>query len=171
MKDLSERSRRALEKTIRDLDPAMALPPLFTAGEMLREEFSQQRVARNWLQGYAVLALVLSAIGVFSVTTSSTVQRRREMGVRLALGATRGSNLLEAVRGTALIAVVAVGSGLTISFLAGHLLSGFLIGLEGGLGPSLVASTTVLACTALIASLVASLRVLAFDPADVLRSE
>ncbi len=168
--DLSERARRELDETIQSQDPFLASPPLFTSSELLKEAFTQQHVARTWLQGYALLALLLSAISIFSVTASSTAQRQHEMGVRLALGAPAWSNLVEVIRGTCLVAGIAIGSGLPLSFLAGHLLSNFLVGLQG-VGPSLFEAATVLASTALVASLGPSLRLLVLDPAEVLRSE
>jgi macrolide transport system ATP-binding/permease protein len=121
--------------------------------------------------GFAVLAFVLSVIGLYGVVAYSVGQRTREIGVRMALGAERRAIyrlvLGEAARlvgtGTAVGAVCAVA--------AATLMRRLLFGVESWDAPTLVAAAIVLIVSALAASYIPARRAASVNPIEVLRAE
>jgi predicted permease len=121
--------------------------------------------------GLAVVALVLAVIGVFGVFSYLIEERRREIGIRLALGASRvrlGRALFQATRGAVIGGLVA---GLVLSAIAGVLLRSFLFGLSPADPISYGAVAMVLMVAALAATAIPLRRALRVDPAVTLRAE
>jgi len=138
---------------------------------------SMKQTAQNALVGVAiagglaVVALVLAIVGVFGVFSYLVEERRREIGIRLALGATRRQIrwvLLETTRGAM---VGGVAGGLVLSAIAGTALRGFLFGLSPADPVSYLVVGAVLLFAALAAMAIPLRRALRVDPAVTLRSE
>jgi putative ABC transport system permease protein len=127
---------------------------------------------RAWLVGlFALVALVLSAIGVYGVVSYLVSQRTPEIGIRLALGAGRPdvvrSLLAEGLRPV----VLGLVGGAALTLAGGRLVSGLLFRVDAGDGPTLIVMAGVLATVAVFATLVPARRALRIDPAIALRGE
>lgn len=125
-----------------------------------------------WLVGgFAAMALVLSVVGLYGVVAYSVSQRNREIGIRTALGASRGSIyrmiLSEAGR---LIAFGAV-AGIATSIAAAGLMRGLLFGVRSWDIPTLASVAAALGTVALLASLIPARRAASVDPVESLRAE
>lgn len=119
---------------------------------------------------FGVFALLLGAIGLYGVIAFSVERRRRELGVRLALGADRGT-LLRLVVGEGLrLAGIGIAIGLAGAFGAGRLLASLLFGVRPEDPVTLAGATLVLLVVAVLATLVPARRALRADPLEVLRS-
>jgi ABC-type antimicrobial peptide transport system permease subunit len=120
---------------------------------------------------FAVLAVLLCAVGVYGVLAMGVAERRQEIGVRMALGARTGS-VGRLVLGEGL---AAVGSGLALGLVAAAYLSRFLGGLLHDVRPldpsTYLAVAVTLSSVALVAGLVPALRAARTDPAIALRNE
>jgi putative ABC transport system permease protein len=138
---------------------------------------SVERALRPWRLGatmfsaFGVLGLLIATIGLFSALAYAVSQRRREFGVRVALGA-RTSGIVGMVLGQALrLAGIGVALGVAIAFAAGGRLAPLLM----GVGPRDPAVITVVALalgiTAVIAGIVPAWRAARVDPSNALRSE
>jgi putative ABC transport system permease protein len=115
------------------------------------------------------LALVLALIGIYGVMAYMVMQRTHEIGVRMALGATRRDVIRLTVRQTASITAIGVGLGTTLAVLLGRLIEAGLFGLTST-DPRLVAGLAiVLALAALTAGYVPARRAAALDPSQALR--
>ncbi|HEX9967818.1 MAG TPA: FtsX-like permease family protein [Solirubrobacterales bacterium] len=114
---------------------------------------------------FSALALALAAVGLYSVVSYSVLQRRQEIGIRMALGA----------RGVLGQGLALIAAGAALGALAALWLGQFLSGLVFGIGtadPATFAGVAfLLMATALLASMVPALRAARVDPASVLRSE
>jgi len=127
---------------------------------------------RAWVVGiFAALALILAAVGLHGVLAQIVAQRTREIGVRIAVGATRIDVVALVLRETAAMTAIGVVAGLGAAFWLTRLVRGMLYGVAPT-SPAVLASVVlVLVCTALVASVIPSLRAASIDPAQTLRSD
>jgi len=160
-----------VRQAVAAIDRDRAISEVRTLEDVLDQTLARRRLAMSLFGAFSTLALFLAAVGLYAVISYSVQQRRREIGVRLALGA-RASQVAGTVvgRGVALIA-----AGAVVGALAALGLGRFLAALVFGVGttdPATYAAVAgLLVGTALVASLVPALRAARVDPARVLRSE
>jgi macrolide transport system ATP-binding/permease protein len=130
------------------------------------------RRSSAWLLGgFAALALLLGIVGLYGVIAYTVSQRTREIGVRLALGAQRGS-VCQLVLGEAgRLAGVGIAVGLVCSVAGATLMRNLLFGTPPWDVPTLAAVAAVLGISALLASYIPARRAAAVDPVDALRAE
>jgi putative ABC transport system permease protein len=160
-----------IRREIARLDPEIPMADVQTMAERLRRDTSAQRFALGVLGAFAVSALVLAVVGLYGVMSWTVVQRTREIGIRLALGATRGRVLAGVVGRGALVAGIGTAVGLAASAATTRLLSGLLFGVSAGEPQALAAAAGVLLACALVAAYLPARRAAAVDPALTLRSE
>ncbi len=161
----------ALRQAVYGLDREQPLAAVRTLAEVVDADLASRRFALSLFAVFSALALVLAAVGLYAVVSYSVEQRRKELGIRLALGARVGRVVGEVLRrGLALIA-----AGAALGAVAALGLGRFLASLVFGVGtadPATFAGVALLlVVTALLASLVPALRAAQVDPAGVLRSE
>jgi putative ABC transport system permease protein len=152
------------------IDPALTvrLTPL---SESVQSTLSDARIGAAVAAGLGGVALLLAVIGVFGVFSYLIEERRREIGIRLALGATKRQIRLAVAHACRRPAVAGVLGGLALSLLAGRLLQRFLFGLSpvDPLSYAIVAGVLLAAATA--ATAVPVRRALRVDPAITLRAD
>jgi putative ABC transport system permease protein len=142
-----------------------------TLEELLEQRMAGYRFRAVTVGAFAGLALVLAVVGVFGVLAYSVEQRSRELGVRIALGAT-GTNILTLVLGGAMRVIVAgLVIGLAAAAMLARSIATFLYGVQP-LDPVTFGSAVVaVSLTAMIATVAPVLRARQLDPAVTLRSE
>ena len=152
-------------------DPQQPISDLRTLSDIVASETAPRRAQLAVLAGFAALAILLAAIGVHGLLAYVVSSRTREIGVRLALGATGGSILrLVLGRGTAL-AVLGVAIGAAGAYMAGQALQALLAGVSPA-DPLTFASAASLAMAMVLAgSAVPALRAMRVDPAVATRAE
>ena len=134
-------------------------------------ELAQPRFAMVLLSAFAGLALVLSLVGLFGVMAYSVTRRTREIGVRLALGASRRMVLQMVLRQAASLVVTGMGLGIAATLTLGPMLRGFLYG-TGARNPAVLAGVCGLAVvTGLLAAFLPARRAMRVDPSVALRYE
>lgn len=165
--EVAPRLRRELQRLDATL-PVAALEPLESVRHV---HLWAERLQSGLLGAFAVVALVLAVLGVYGVMAFAVGQRRLELGVRMALGAT-GRSIRRLLLGEGLaIATVGLGLGLVGAFLLSGWLRSTLYGIEaGGLG-ALVAGAAVLLGAALLACWLPAQRASRTDPVSALRCE
>lgn len=125
-----------------------------------------------WLVGgFAVLALLLSVVGLYGVIAYSVSQRTREIGVRMALGAQRGSVYRLILREAGWLTVAGVGVGLIGAVFAATLMRKLLFGTQAWDAPTLAAVAALMAVSALLASYFPARRAASVNPVEALRAE
>jgi predicted permease len=125
-----------------------------------------------WLiGGFAALALLLGAVGLYGVIAYSVSQRTREIGVRIALGAQRSSVYRLILKEAGWLIAVGTAAGLIGSVVAATLMRKLLFGIQAWDVPTLVAVAAVLAASALLASYIPARRATKIDPIVALRYE
>jgi ABC-type antimicrobial peptide transport system permease subunit len=123
------------------------------------------------LLAFAGLALLLAAVGLYGVLSYSVAQRRREIGVRTALGATRSRIVWLIVREGMTVAVLGLAAGVAASAAVTRLMQSLLVGVEPLDAVSFVLGPLALLVVAFIACIVPARSAADTDPAITLRSE
>ncbi len=125
-----------------------------------------------WLVGsFAVLALLLGVIGLYGVIAYSVSQRTREIGVRMALGAQRGTVYQLILREAGLLTAIGIAAGILCALGASTLLRGLLFQIQSWDISTLVLVAIVLGAAALIASFIPARRAASINPVEALRAE
>jgi putative ABC transport system permease protein len=156
---------------VRELDLALVLVRTESLAEALALGLAPQRVLAAVATGMGLVSLLLAAIGIYGITAYSVVLRRREFGIRLALGAPRVRIVSIVLRqGMRLVAVgAAIGLGLALG--AGRVLTVFFYGLPAIHVPTLVGSVLLLGAVAAVASIIPAVHVVAGDWRRALQDE
>lgn len=161
----------AIRAATHDANPSLVLYDTKTMDELLAEPLAQPRLSALLLSGFSTVALLLSAIGLYGVLSSMVRQQTRDLGIRLALGAT-GRDIRRLVLGDAM-RVVGIGAvvGIVGAVAGGRLLASQLYGV-GFVDPlSLGAISAVLLASATLAASLPARRASRIDPAQALRAE
>ena len=125
-----------------------------------------------WLLGsFAASALLLAGIGIYGLFAYSVVQQRREIGIRLALGASRGDVVSQVVGDGLRLAVAGIVLGVLIALAVTRLLAALLYGVGASDAPTFMAVVALLALVSLVASYLPARRAARVDPLVALRSE
>ena len=161
----------SMQKALAEADPDLPFSGFYSMQEILNEQLQMQRVQVVLLTVLGSLALVLSAIGIYSLVSNLVVQRKREIGIRIALGST----LREAMVHVGSSGLAAAGAGLVagigLSFVALRALASQIYGVKIYDPVTFIAVLLVLALIALAASFLPTLRISRIQPADTLRAE
>jgi putative ABC transport system permease protein len=161
----------AIREVVARHDPNVPVRRIRTLGELLEQGTARYRFRAAAVTTFAGLALVLAMVGVFGVLAYSVEQRSRELGLRMALGAT-ARNVLALVLGSAARVILAgVAIGLAAAAMLARSIAVFLYGVQP-LDPVTFGSVVVvLAVTAGLATAAPALRALRLDPVVTMRSE
>jgi ABC-type antimicrobial peptide transport system permease subunit len=121
--------------------------------------------------GFGGIALLLASVGIYGILAYAVARRRREIGVRLALGAQRGAVVRSVLYEGLVLVAAGMAVGVPLSLAAGNLLRSFLYGVTGSDVLTLVGAATTLAIVALLAAYVPARRASNIDPVIALRYE
>ena len=154
-----------------DLDAGLPVENPEEVQALLDRATAPQRYRTMLLALFAVMATSLAAVGIFGVTTRSLVQRTREMGIRVALGAGPGRLVGQMVRGEAPALLAGIAAGIGAACVVSRALTPFLYGVPRLDPMTWIAAVTLLAGTGLASVLLAARRVRRLDPARVLRAD
>ena len=162
-----ERVRGAL----RSLDPAIALDDAGPLEPRVRGTLAPQRHLATLLGGFAIAAVVLAAVGIFGMLSYLVESRRREIGVRVALGARRPEVIAMILRRGMAFAVPGAALGLAAALLSGRWLAGVLYDVGSADPATLIGVTLVLLLVALVACWLPARRAAGVAPMVALREE
>ena len=163
----------ALATTIRELNRDVGVEQGSTMNEQINSSQAAyfHRSTAYLVGGFAVLALVLSAVGLYGVIAYSMSRRTREIGVRMALGAQRGSVHLMVLREAGWLAATGIAIGTVCSLATSTLMRGLLFGVRAWDFSTLAVVATLLAVSALAASYIPAHRAASVDPVEALHAE
>jgi macrolide transport system ATP-binding/permease protein len=163
----------ALTTAIHEIDPAIATFGAVTMSERIHDSPSAylHRSSAYVVGGFAGLALLLGVVGLYGVIAYSVSQRTREIGVRMALGAQRGSVYQLILKEAAWLTALGVGGGLVCSIATAMLTRKLLYGVDAWDLSTFVAVAIVLAAAAILASYLPAHRAASVNPVEALRAE
>jgi predicted permease len=156
---------------VRKLDANIPISNLRTMEEQIRYDTSGYRALTTISSAFAGLAVVLAAVGLYAVLAYGIAQRLREIGIRIALGATPGDIRRLVLGQVGRISIVGVGIGAALAFGLGRLSQALLFGVEGT-APAIIFGAVVLALgVAFAAAVVPARRATLVQPVEVLKAE
>ncbi len=161
----------SIRGALRELDPSLPLQNVRTVTQLYAENAARRRFAMQLTAGFAGLALLLGAIGIYAVVAYSVAQRRREIGIRLALGAQPRAVARHIVRGALGLASVGAVLGVLSALGVTRFLETLLFRVEPTDPATFVGMAALLLAIAALASWVPARRAMRVDPVEALRTE
>ena len=160
-----------IKQQIRELDPALPIADVRTMADVVGATLSTPRFTGVLLGVFAALALALSAIGIYGVLSYVVSRRTREIGIRLAIGASRGQVLRMVLRNGLILSLTGIALGIAAAALTTRLMSTLLHGVTPGDPATFAAVGIGLSAVAALASLIPAWRATRVDPVVALKTE
>jgi putative ABC transport system permease protein len=161
----------AIRQEVRKMDKDLPVTNVAKMPDLIDASVSQQRFRAFLLGLFAAMALVLAATGIFGVISYSVSCRTNEIGIRVALGASRGAILRMVLRETLLLAFAGLALGVPSALVASRLVGHMLFGISANDPETLAAVAVTLAAVAAFAGYVPARRAMRVDPLVALRYE
>ena len=166
-----EQMLATIPPVIRKLDANLPVGDVKTMDAQIKENVSEDRIVSTLSLGFALLATVLAAIGLYGVLAYTVAQRTREFGLRMALGADGGTVRGMVMKQVAKMAIIGGVIGMIVAIGIGRLAQSILFELQGHDPMVLTLSTIALGLVALGAGFIPALRASKIDPMNALRYE
>jgi len=160
-----------VRQTLASINPNLTVVSFSTFSDQIDGQFSQEKLIARLTLMFGVLALVLASVGLYGVTAYTVARRTSEIGIRMALGAGRGSVVSMVLREAMLQAGIGLAIGVPIALLCVRFLKTQLYGTTGQDPAVLAGAVTVLIVSACVAGLIPAHRAASTDPVKALRTE
>ena len=164
-------SASSLEAAIHDVDRNVSVFNDQTVDQLMRDSSSRRRIAMIVLSAFGVVAVLLAAIGVYGVIAQGVAERRQEIGVRMALGATGGQIRRLFLRHGLIIVTVGIACGVVMALAAAQSLTSLVFGVTVTDPATLSAVAALLTVVTLLACYMPARSATRVDPLEALRSE
>lgn len=161
----------AVRNAVLELDPAQPISLVTTMRQNLESTVMTNRIQSTLLGVFAFAALLLASVGIYGVLSNATNQRRHEIGIRMAVGASSGEVLHLVVRQGFTLLAIGVPLGIVLSMLVGRLMSSELYGISSFDPASLIVAPLFLTGVAILAAYIPARRASVVDPVETLRTE
>jgi predicted permease len=160
-----------VREVLRSVDPAFTPPLVEPLSAMIDRTLAEQRLFARLSTLFAIVAALLAGIGIYAMMAGAVTERRREFGIRLALGAAAASVLRLVVRSAVVLGLAGVVAGLAAALALRQLIESRLFGISALDPVTLAAAGLAIVLLCVIASLVPALRAARIDPILSLRVE
>lgn len=167
----TEAALQAIPETILAIDPEQALSSRKTLDEVVRASVGPERFTTTLLGSFSAAALLLATLGIFGLVSYTTSQRTRELGIRIALGASPGRIISVVMQDGVRLLAIGLALGFVGALLVGRMIANNVSGAASFDAKLLAAITLVLGLTGMIACLLPALRAIRIPPAMALRYE
>jgi putative ABC transport system permease protein len=161
----------AIRRLLREVDPDQPVDSIATMGELVDTTTAEPRFRARVLAGYSIMAVLLAAIGIYGVLAYSVAERTREIGIRVAVGATSGSIAAMVLRRTMVLGGTGVAIGAAGAVALTRVLRTFLFQVEPTDAATFTAAALLLMVVAVAAGFLPARRAAAVDPMIALRYE
>ena len=162
---------RTLERLVRDVDPAVPIVRLREMDVVFAESIRRPRLLAQLLGAFAGLALLLAAVGTYGVLSYMVTERRREIGVRMALGASRSSVIGLVMKQGLQATVIGVIVGVAGAFAANRMIASLLFGVQPTDAATMAGVIATISTVAAVACWLPGWRASRLDPNVVLRAD
>jgi predicted permease len=160
-----------VREQVQSIDPELPVFHAETLDDVLSDSLSVKRFSMEMIALFAATALLLAGLGIYGTISYVVNEQRREIAIRLALGAQRGNILSMILRRGLGLAAAGAGIGVAGALIVSHLMAGLLYGVSPNDLPTFAGVTVVLTSVALAASYIPALRAVRLDPISTLHSE
>jgi putative ABC transport system permease protein len=159
-----------VKRALAEVDPNLVMYDVQPYSRVIQGTFDQENMIASLTWLFGAVGLVLAAVGLYGVTAYGVEQRMSEIGVRMALGADRGSVIAMVLRGAFWQVGIGLGIGIPAAIGAGHLIASQLFGVTPWNPLLLAAATALLGLAALVAAVIPARRAASIDPIQALRN-
>jgi predicted permease len=159
----------SVRAVVKELDPDLAVDDVQTMEQALNDSMARSRFSAALLALFAALALVLAVVGTYGVLSYGVTQRRKEIGIRMALGARPGSVLGMVLREAGGVVAVGLAAGLLGAFALTRLMRSLLYEVSAMDAATYTVVAAILAAAAIVASLVPARQAASVDPVSAIR--
>jgi predicted permease len=160
-----------LRAVLRPMDAGLPLTEVRTMQNIVDQSVSPRRFLVLLLGAFAGFALVLASVGIYAVVSYGVVQRRREIGIRMALGATPGNVQMHVLRRTLQLAFLGLSFGLVASWSLGRTMQSLLYGVTFSDPMTFATALAILTLITVLAGALPARRAAHLDPLEALRTE
>jgi predicted permease len=161
----------SIRAAVRSVDPALPVDALRTLDDELDRALANERLLAILATAFAALAVLLAVVGLYGVTSFVVTRRTREIGIRMALGATREAALWLVMRDTGVLVVGGISLALPAVWGLGRIVESQLFGVTALDGATVAAGAAVVVLAALAAAAVPARRASTLNPVEALRCE
>jgi putative ABC transport system permease protein len=161
----------SIRTRIHAVSPQQPVDAIQTMQDIVSQSLASRRYSLSLLAAFAALALLLSAVGIYGIVSYTTLQRTREFGIRIAVGATRGNVMSVVFRHGMVLTLAGSLIGIGAAFLIARALTRLLFQISPLDTPSFISSAVLIGLISAAACVVPALRAARVDPARALRSE
>jgi putative ABC transport system permease protein len=168
---LPETLTQGVRQAVSSVDATIEAAGFRTMDQLVSQSVAQPRFYTILLGAFALLALVLAAVGIYGVMAYTVAQRTHEIGVRMALGASRNDVLRMVIKQGLLLALAGISLGLLAAFGLTRLMKNLLFDVEATDPQTFVVISMILIAVALLASFIPARRATKVDPLEALRYE
>jgi ABC-type antimicrobial peptide transport system permease subunit len=164
-------SAASVLQAMASVDPNMPVISIRTMREQVASQFTQPRLIARLALFFGILSLALASIGLYGVTAYNAGRRTSEIGVRVALGASRRQIVALVLRGAMGLTLFGLIIGLPVTFAAGRFLGNLLYGMNPYNPAVTLTAVLALGLSTLVASFVAAFRASSISPLNALRAD
>jgi ABC-type antimicrobial peptide transport system permease subunit len=163
--------RATIEGAVRESDPTIPVVRLQDMDAVFDDSIKRPRLLAQLLGGFAGLALLLAAIGTYGVLSYMVAERRREIGIRMALGADQSSVLADVMKQGLTLTMIGIVAGLAGAFALNRLIASLLFGVQPTDTTTIVGVVATITLVASVACWLPAWRASRVDPNVVLRDD
>jgi ABC-type antimicrobial peptide transport system permease subunit len=160
-----------MRNTLAAIDPNLSVTDLRSFSAQVAGNFDQERLVARLSTLFGILALILACVGLYGVMSYFVARRTSEIGIRMALGATRNYVVSLVLRGALWQILIGLVLGIPASFYAGYLMKSLLYGVVSYDPMALIGAPLVLILCAAAAAIVPARRAATIEPMQALRTE
>jgi macrolide transport system ATP-binding/permease protein len=160
-----------VRQTLAAINPDLTVVKFESFSQQVADRFSEDRMVAELTTLLAGLALVLAMVGLYGVTAYTVGRRTNEIGIRIALGASRGRVITAVMTEAAFQAAVGLAFGVPAAIGAGYLVASQLFGVRPYQPPIIAGAASLLGLAVLVAAGIPARRAASVDPMQALRSE
>jgi predicted permease len=160
-----------VRKALAEIDPSLPIFHFVSYDSVVAGNFNQERLIARLTSAFGFLSLILASVGLYGVMSYIVARRTSEIGIRMAIGASRALIVRMVVRGALVQLCIGLALGVPASLFMGRLMTSLLFHVRGSDPRALAGAAAVLGVCAAVAALVPALRAASLDPVRALRTE
>jgi predicted permease len=166
-----ENPEALVRKTLAGIDPNLTVFYFSSMDSLMGENFNQDRLIARLTSLFGVLALILASVGLYGVVSFFVARRTSEIGIRMAMGASRLSVVSMVMGGALWQVAIGIALGIPAALVAGHFMERLLFGVKGHDPLAYLGATIALAICAAVAGLIPARRAASINPMQALRTD